>query len=369
MSLKLRKSPTLELAAAIGEARREGRTVYSLSTPTFDDRGIDTTGRDGPKTTLSPAAGLDELRNKARAHLFSKWQPSEHDCVICGGAKAAIYCILRVMLSPGDRVLIVSPHWPTYEDTAELAHLDARFLETRADEDFAIDVYRLEAALERSGAKAVVCSNPGNPSGKILSHRELEHLRTKTAAAGAILLIDESFSGIVFDPQKWNDAACAADDHVFVVNSFSKNYHLQGLRLGACLVPPARSEQVIAAHQTVLSAAPTPSQNMALQAIEAASNGLQDYSEQRGLFLEFIAEQNWPHVATEGSFYVFPRIDGIDLFRGQLEAHGILSLPGEAFGAPYKNHVRICFGKPLHEVHALIDTMRDALGSKKGEVA
>ena len=369
MSLKLRKSPTLELAAAIDEARRAGQTIYSLSTPTFEDRGITASGRDGPKTTLSPAAGLDELRDKARAHLFSKWQPSEHDCVICGGAKAAIYCILRVMLSPGDRVLIVSPHWPTYEDTAELAHLDARFLETRAENDFAIDAHSLEAALEQSNAKAVVCSNPGNPSGKILSHRELELLRDRTAAAGAILLIDESFSGIVFDPQKWHDATCAADDHVFVVNSFSKNYHLQGLRLGACLVPPGRSAQVIAAHQTIFSAAPTPSQNMALQVIEARSDDGHDYAEQRRLILEFIAEQNWPHVATEGSFYVFPRIDGIDLFRQELEAHGILSLPGEAFGAPYKDHIRICFGKPLDEVHALIDTMQRALGSKKGEVA
>ena len=369
MSLTLRKSPTLELAAAIDEARRAGRTAYSLSTPTFEDRSIAPPELASPKTTLSPAAGFPELRKKTRARLFAKWQHAQHDCVICGGAKAAIYCILRAMLSPGDRVLIVSPHWPSYEDLAELAHLDTRFLETRAEDGFALDAQSLEKALEQGNAKAVVCSNPGNPSGKILSHQELDTLRAATAAAGAFLLIDESFSGIIFDAEKWQSSVCAADNHIFVVNSFSKNFHLQGLRLGACLVPQTWSPQVIAAHQTILSAAPTPSQNMALQAISTVASDVDDYREQRHLMLEFIASRGWPHVATEGSFYIFPRIDKIDLFREQLEAHDVLSLPGEAFGAPYRNHTRICFGKPLHEVHALIDTMQDALGSRKGEVA
>lgn len=369
MSLNLRKSPTLELAASIEDARRAGQIVYSLSTPTFEDRGIVVSENTDPKTTLSPAAGLHELREQTRTLLFSKWALPHHDCIITGGAKAAIYSILRVALSPGDSVLIVSPHWPTYEDLAELAHLKTSFLETRCGDGFALDTQRLQAVLRQSGAKAIICSNPGNPTGKILSPKEIASLRIAAAEFGAILLIDESFSNIVFDTEKWQSSVCDADDNIFVVNSFSKNFHLQGLRLGTSLVPRKWSPQVIAAHQTILSAAPTPSQNMALKAIETTASKIESYVEQRSLMLDFIASQGWPHVSTEGSFYAFPHIEDIEAFSRQLGAHGILLLAGETFGAPYRKHTRICFGKPLQEVHALVDIMREAVGTRKGEVA
>ncbi len=366
MSLEHRKSPTLELASAIEQAREAGHTVYSLSTPTFQDQSPDVFAQNVLKTTLSPEMGLEALRERARDVLFPKWDLPGHECVVTGGAKATIFSVLRASLSPGDRVLVISPHWPTYEDLAKLAHLETLFLATRAEEDFAIDPAALHAALRDSGAKAVLCSNPGNPSGKIYSSSELDQLNTATKQAGAILIIDESFSNIVFEPDKWRNARCAEADNLFVINSFSKNYHLQGLRLGACLLPGKWVSAVVSVHQTILSAAPTPSQHMALAITNSIAAHIDEYTEQRRLMLGFIAARGWPHIATEGTFYVFPCIPNIGVFRRKLEERGIFSLAGETFGESYRDHTRICFGKPVTEVRAMVAIMEDILDSEQG---
>ena len=354
MNRRLRKSPTLVLAESIATARRNGETVFSISTPTFQDRAPTLPTDIQPLTTLTSSCGFEELREKARAHLFGKWNLPQHECIIVGGAKSSIFCIIRTMLPVGGKVLVVSPHWPSYEDLVELAHLNPVFYNTAFEDGFALDGKRLERALRVSGAGAVICSNPGNPTGRILEQQEVDMLCRATADAGAILVLDESFSNIVFDVPKWRAAVCSPGDHVFVINSFSKNYHLQGLRLGACLIHRERSSQVVAAHQTLLSAAPTPSQNIALRVVRGQDAIPEDYSSQRRLMLDFAAAQGWPHVATDGGFYLFPLVANAMSFRRRMEARGLLSLPGETFGAEYADHLRICFGKPVPEIRRIL---------------
>ncbi len=353
MTGMLRRSPTLELAASIDSVRREGGTVYSLSTPTFPERGISIPTADRMSANLTEGRGMTELRGLAGENLFGKWRLPQHECVIVGGAKAAIFCILRTMLPAGSTALIVSPHWPSYEDLAEIAHLRKVFHATRVEDGFAINAERLRRDLRESGAKAVICSNPGNPTGRILEQREIEDLCAETADAGAVLLLDESFSQIVFDDEKWRASVCSSAEHVFVVSSFSKNYRMQGLRLGACLAHQGRAAAMVAAHQTLLSAAPTPSQSIALRL--CADAGADDYSRQRRLALEFAAACGWLHHPAEGGFHMFPRIRNADRFRHALEARNVLSLPGSAFGESYRDHLRLCFGKPVAEMRALME--------------
>ena len=264
-------------------------------------------------------------------------------------------------------MLIISPHWPTYEDLARLACLEPVFLATRVQDQFRIDADAVQAVLEQTGAKAVICSNPGNPTGKIYSGEELALLNAAAQKAGAIFIIDESFSSIVFDHDKWLNSTCSDSDAVFVINSFSKNFHLQGLRTGACLLPTNAVDAVMSAHQTVLSAAPTPSQQIALSIGDQANGNSHDYAEQWQLMLDFIARMKWDHLPTEGSFYLFPRIPDPANIRARLEHHGILSLPGDTFGEDYGDHMRICFGKPMSELRAMINLLEEVIVSRQDE--
>ena len=357
----MRVSPTLELAESVERARRSGREAYSFSTPTFESLNPELLSRIRFRTTLTGAKGGDDLRAAARAALFGKWALPGHECALAGGAKAAIFSILRSMTSPGGKVLIVSPHWPSYEDLAIAAGLVPAFFETSLEQGYSIERSRLRQALDQSGAKALICSNPGNPTGRILTRRELESLCAEASNSGASLLLDESFSRIVFNPGKWADSVCEAGTNLFIVNSFSKNFHLQGLRLGAFLAPVEHMPAVAAMHQTVLSSAPSPSQDIALAILDSEDAARTGYAEQRLMVLDFLTSRGWRHLATEGSFYVFPKVGATDEVRARLENRGVMTLPGSVFGLPYAEHLRICFGKPVSEIEAILRLTRHAL--------
>ena len=68
-------------------------------------------------------------------------------------------------------------------------------------------------------------------------------------------------SGVIFDHDKWSKSRFHNSDRVIIVDSFSKNYLLQGARVAATLVPSHVTENLINIHQTILSAAPAPAQN------------------------------------------------------------------------------------------------------------
>ncbi|MDE0531384.1 MAG: pyridoxal phosphate-dependent aminotransferase [Albidovulum sp.] len=362
MNRPMRMSPTLALAEAVDRERRNGREAYSFSTPTFESLNPEILSRIRFRTTLTGSKGYGELREAARELLFDKWRLSDHECMISGGAKAAIFSILRACVEPGEKVLIISPHWPSYEDLATAAHLVPLSFATSSETGFAIEPSKLRSALEQCGPKAVICSNPGNPTGRVLSRREVASLCEATSNTGAVLLLDESFSRIVFDRERWTNSVCDAGSNVFVVNSFSKNFHLQGLRLGACMVPGEYFSAVASTHQTLLSSAPTLSQDLALGILDSSDLPNCDYSFQRQIVLEFLSSRGWRYSEPHGSFYVFPYVGGSDKIRDKLETGGIMTLPGCVFGSRYSEHLRICFGKPLSEINAILRLARIALG-------
>lgn len=367
MKTPVRRSPTLELAESIAAASRRGKPVLSLSTPTFVDRPVRLADGIKPATSLSASRGMADLREMARRRLLGKWELPQHECLIVGGAKSVIFSILRSMLPAGAKVMIISPHWPSYEDLARLAHLRPVFHESSVSAGFALDAGLLRQNLANTGARAVICSNPCNPTGRVLARDEAEALSLAAADAGSILLLDESFSNIVFDDPKWRASVCPPAPHLFVVSSFSKNYHLQGLRLGACLAHRDHAAAVAAVHQTLLSAAPTPSQNIAREVLRTAGAAVDDYREQRRLMVGFLAARDWPHWPAEGGFYLFPRVPQPAALRRGLEARRLLSLPGEAFGAGYRDHLRVCFGKPVAEVRKILSILSDSAGQLPGQ--
>lgn len=368
MSWLPRKSPTLELAAEIAEMRRQGKTVHSLSTPTFPRRELAAAPGLRHQTGLTASRGMAELRDAARSRLFGKWQSASHDCVMTAGAKAAIFSVLRGCVPTGGPVLVVSPHWPSYDDIAMLARFDVAHLQTKFDEGFRIEEAVLRKKLAETGAAAVICSNPGNPTGRVLSGEEVDALCAATRDAGSVLLLDESFAEIVFDAARWQASAARLDGHIFVVGSFSKAYSLQGLRLGACLVPQQESDAMTAVHQALVSAAPTPSQTLALQILNSPNPVPEDYSRQRQLILGHAKRAGWELVPPDGGFHMFPRLADADAFRRVHRSYGVLSLPGEAFGAPYGNHVRACFGKPFDEMADLVRVL-DMQKEQQGRTA
>ena len=364
-----RRSPTLALAAAVEAARASGETVYSLSTPTFTER-MASLNLGTASTLLSPPQGVGRLRDLIHDTMLGKWNLPNHDVLITVGAKAAILSALRAACNAGDRVVILAPYWPSYADIVRTLFMEPVVFETRFEDGFSVDAAALAATVAGTGARAIVLSNPANPTGRIHPGREIDAMATVARETAALLLIDESFSGVVFAEERWRESVCSAYERLVVVNSFSKSHHLQGLRVGVCAAEGQLFDDIVSVHQTAASAASSLSQAAVLAQIDTGG-GKPDYSRARQMTIEFVRRQGWACRPAEGSFYCFPRIDGIDAFEEASSASSVFMLRGDAFGPAYADHVRLCFGKPaaeLERIFALLRGSRSTFDARPGAI-
>ena len=362
-----RRSPTLALAAAVEAARASGAPAYSMSTPTFRERAM-SLNLESASTLLSPPQGIGRLRARMLETTLGKWNLPNHEVLITAGAKAAILSALRAACRAGDRVMILAPCWPSYADIVRMLFMEPVLFETPFEDGFAVDSAALAASMARSDAAALLLSNPANPTGRIHPGHEIDEIAGVAREFGALLVIDESFSGVVFAPDKWRMSTCSSYERLVVVNSFSKSHHLQGLRVGLCAAQGPLFDDIVSVHQTAASAASSLAQAAVLALLDARGER-PDYSREREMTLEFVRAQGWDCAPAEGSFYVFPRIDGIDAFEAAGSARQVFMLKGDVFGAGYADHVRLCFGKPaaeLERIFALLQGYRWADGAASG---
>ena len=352
--MKLRPSPTLALAREIEHARAEGRDAWSLSTPSFPvPTSLPAVEESWLK--LSAPEGLPDLRASARAAFFGRWDAPDHSCVITAGAKAGIFAVLRAALKPGARVLLPGPAWPSYEDLCRSAGCAPVSL-PRAANGFALDMTEMRA--QARDADAVMLANPCNPTGRILPADELAALASLCEQRQLLLVLDQSFSSVIFDQAAWRASVTSAFDRLVLIDSFSKNNLLQGARVAAALVPLAIKDDVIAAHQTIISAAPTPGQYLALHALKHGQS-MPDLSAQRARAEAFIAQRGWSCYPQQGSFYFFPKLPDRKTFQERAAHHGVYILAGDAFGAAYGAHFRLCFAKPLDELETIFERLSE----------
>lgn len=361
-STALRASPTLALGARAAAMRRAGVDVLSVSTPSFPNPPM--------AVPIAPAAALlgdpageGALRALARQRLFGGWALPDHDVMVSAGAKAALHAILRHLLRPGDRVGIVTPAWPSYAQLVGLLFAEPVSIATQLGDGWLPAPQAIRAAAAASGApmRALLLSNPANPTGRVLEGAALDAVLMACAEAGVACILDESFSGFRFGAARETAARPVPPDAatLYVVNSFSKNFAVQGYRLGAALIPRDAWQPVLAAHQAISSAASSAAQ-AAVMALDAAGV-LQapDIAPQRDATLDFIAAQGWACHPTQGGFYAFPRLPDLALL-DRFERAGLLVLGGAAFGGDPR-HIRLCFARPMPELMALLGRMQAVL--------
>lgn len=351
-----RASPTLELANRVAAARARGEEAWSLSTPSFaDPPGLPVP--DASWAKLTPAMGLPELRDQARAAFFGHWRLPDHRCVITAGAKAGLFSALRAGVAPGSRVLVPTPAWPSYADLCEAAMVTPVFLPTSHAAGFAPDLGQVEDAIRAQSPGALILANPCNPTGRILPGPAVQALVDLCSAHDVLLMLDQSFSNIVFDADAWRASVARPTGRLLLFDSFSKHHLLQGARVAAAMIPEPMAEAFVALHQTLLSAAPTPGQKMALSALANPEPPL-SLDLQRAMALAFIDAMGWQTAPQEGTFYFFPQVPNIAEFVAFAQSRNVHMLTGDAFGAGYGDHLRLSFGKSEAELAQILDILR-----------
>jgi aspartate/methionine/tyrosine aminotransferase len=302
------------------------------------------------RTGYTSTAGDPELR-AAVAARYAPWIEGAEGVAITIGSQEAMFAACLTMLDPGDELLYPDPGYPAYPVVARLVGAAAVPYPLRSERAFRLDPEDVLSRVTGRTRLAIVCA-PGNPTGAIHSREALETLCAGLQRAGVAWLSDEIYSGYVYD------GACPSPLEVaprggLVISGLSKDLSMTGWRVGWVAGPPAIVARVIAAHQYLVTCAPTPSQRAALAAFRPAGEEerkaiLARFRSRRTLMAEGLSRVARIRFALpDGAFYFFVDVSAhgssLEVAARILERRRVVTIPGEAFGNQGAGWLRLSY--------------------------
>lgn len=353
-------SPIRRLYPLAVEAKRKGKKVYHLNigqpdipTPESFMRGV----REAKIEVLdyAPSPGIPEAIEAVRAYyaeLGFSLAP-ENILITIGGSEAIIFA-LTVTCDPGDQILIPEPFYPNYLGYARLTNVEILPLTTVREEGFHLPPRAEIEARLTARTKAILFSNPGNPTGVVYTEKELDVLVDLALKYDLFLIADEVYREFVYAGRHKSLLSYPeAADRVIIVDSISKRLSACGARIGMLI---SRNREVMAAAYkcaTIRLSAPTFEQ-LGLVAFMKDPNRqavvaqmIEEYRVRREVFCEEL--RRIPGVTfrkPEGAFYVMfglPVQDSEDFIRWMLTEYPgeetVMFAPGAGFYAtPGRGH-------------------------------
>lgn len=259
------------------------------------------------------------------------------EIIVTNGAKQALYEALYAMTDPGDSVLIFKPHWPAYVTTCLLLGLEPVLVDLP-------DTLTPGFLAACPQADLVIINNPHNPTGKVYTREELEHLCAWTHARGVQVIVDESYEHLSFGPAHTSFATLCDWRALGVVTIFSasQSYAMMGWRLGFALAPLELAQAMQTLQGPITAATSHLAQVATVAAFDCGpqQHMLAEYRERRDTVLRHLREVPWIEMACPDSGpYLWGDVraltDDTESFAEALLAEeGVAIMPGDALGVP-----------------------------------
>ena len=320
-------------------------------------------------TTYTSNSGLLALRERICAMLARRYEADydpETECLITVGVSEGLDLALRVLLNPGDEVIVPEPCYVSYIPGIEFAGGVAVPVKTDYCDGFRLHADRIaEAVTPRT--KALLLASPANPTGATQTRQDLARLADLATAHDFYLLSDEIYDRLTY----LGEHTClgtlpGARERTIVLNGFSKAYAMTGWRIGYACAPEPIVTLMTRVHQYTMLCAPHVSQLAAVEALDGAENEVvemvQEYDRRRRFFVKGLNEIGLDCYEPRGAFYAFPSIRRFGLTSEQfaerlLMEERVAVVPGGAFGPSGEGHVRCSYATSLPHLEAALERM------------
>lgn len=315
---------------------------YNLSESSTTDRTIHDLGLAIPNLTLLYGEHRGSAALRA-AIVAGEPSLSADDVLITSGAAAALFIAATALLSPVDHLVVVRPNYATNLETPRAIGCGISFVDLTFEDGFRLDIERVAAAIvPRTRIISVTC--PHNPTGTMLTEKELRDLVALAEAKGCYLLVDETYRDLSFDGTL--PLAASLGRHVISVSSLSKAYGVPGIRVGWLITSSRRLQETFLAAKEQISICGSVvdewiAEQMFARRDEILAPTLAEMRARRELVADWIQSEpllEW--VRPSGGVVCFPRMRGEPVggtgrfYRRLLETHGTYVGPGHWFEMP-----------------------------------
>ena len=327
------------------------------------------------KTRYSENAGILPLRCEVSKYLEQEiglvYDP-DTQITMTPGAMAALFQGLKVILDPGDEVIVIEPCWTNYIQQIRMCGGVPVSVSADADRGFSPDIKAIrEAVTEKT--KAIIVNSPCNPTGAVLKKTDLEQLASLAKEFDLLVISDEVYKHIIFDGVSFTSIASldGMKERTLVIDSFSKTFAMTGFRIGYAAGPAHIIGNITKLQENISACVAMPSQYAALEALRGERDHLDFMVESYRKRRDYLADRlrSMPlvrYTPSEGTFYAFISIKETGLSSEEfamklLEEKQVVVVPGDAFGQYGDGYVRLSFAASMDHIKRGLDLIEEFL--------
>ena len=234
-------------------AKADGVKVYHLNVGQPDIKSPECALEAVRKNTLdhvsySNSAGLIELRRGLVDKYYKKIgiDIDVKELIVTVAGSEGVNLALQITCDEGDEVIVLEPFYTNYNTFAFMNGITMKAVHTDIREGFKVpDVSEFEKLITPR-TKAILISNPGNPTGTLYSKENMLALGEVARKHDLFLISDEVYREFCYTDEPHFSAMNipGLENNVILIDSVSKRYNLCGCRIG-CII--SHNEEVMKA--------------------------------------------------------------------------------------------------------------------------
>ncbi|MDQ3490640.1 MAG: pyridoxal phosphate-dependent aminotransferase [Acidobacteriota bacterium] len=320
-------------------------------------------------------AVADKIRKYNNIDIDINASPLE--LMITNGGTGALIGIAQSYLR-GKSALVFEPYYPYHRRILEEFGGETETFELDKNLTFEKDALlaRCRELKSRSDfpLKAIIVCSPANPSGKVMTQTELEHIADVAKEFDLLVISDEVYEHYVTGENPHTPIASLPDmwERTITVNSFSKSWNISGWRLGYAYGKGELIAPINTAANVIYVCPATPLQAALAKVLMADSDyytKLRDtFDAKRRVFSEAISDLGFDIYNSGSAFYLWARIpehfeDALKFNEMLMEKAGVGAVPGSAFADSdrWDKYMRICIAREDSILEGALEKLQTVL--------
>lgn len=326
------------------------------------------------------AADLKQaIAERYRAKYGIEVNPQSELCITVGAAQV-LDATLRILVNPGEEVLMFDPDYGPYEPHVRFHH--AKVVPVPLDEkkpgQWSFDPEQLRKKITKK-TKLLMMSNANNPGGILYTKQQNEAIAELAIKHNFFVLADHVSEEIIFDGATLHNIASVPgmQERTIVCSSFSKGHNLHGFRIGYGIANKTITRYISSLVGWTTDGIVTPGVVAALAALKGPQDWIREHvqslQKRRDMMVDRLNKM--PGVACgrpQGIYWAFPNIKGLglpshDLAEYLLVEGKVNTRPGMWYGRNGEGHLRLAFCVDPQWIEKSMDRMDEAVKKLKSK--
>ncbi|MEA4987180.1 MAG: pyridoxal phosphate-dependent aminotransferase [Anaerovorax sp.] len=369
------------------EAKKKGKKIYQLNIGQPDIKTPEAffeavKNFNAPVLAYAPSPGIPEMVQAIQKYYKGIGiDYAESDIVVTTGGSEALQIVLNCILDNGDEIIIPEPFYPNYNTFVKTTGATIRPLTTSVEEGYRYAVREKIEACINENTRAIMFTNPGNPTGVVLTQEEMRLIADIAKEHDLFVIGDEVYREFVYGGEKLASMGHFEDiqENVIIIDSVSKRFSACGARIGTVITKNKELQQHIMKFCQARLSVPTLDQVASAALYSVPANYFdevrEEYKKRRDTIYAKLSQIDGVVCKEpQGAFYVMAKLpvedaeDFLVWLLTEFDDNGetVMFAPGGGFYATPdsgKNEVRLAYVLNQKDLERAMDLL--AMGIKK----